>query len=163
MIRLVTVIVLVAFLAITAAVKMLDIQSDARKSTLNSIGSTMHTTSEIVHTKAIVNGLTSACYVYQDETTLRAFIEGIYICNGYPTAHIDNVKKAFNISKDLKVNNRMQGGGRIAYVSFKEVTYLTNEETKVVSVSPKCYVSYRDAKRTSGPKIYDVQVELEDC
>ncbi|PSU36325.1 histidine kinase [Photobacterium lutimaris] len=163
MIRLVSVIVLVAFLAITAAVKMLGIQSDARKSTLNSIASTMHTTSEIVHTKAIVNGLTSACYIYKDETTLRAFIEGIYICNGYPTAHIDNVKKAFNISEDLEVNNRMKDGGRIAYVSFKEVTYHTDNITKMFSVTPKCYVSYRDAKKTSDPKVYDVQVELEEC
>lgn len=163
MIRLVTVIVLVGLLAVTAALSMLGIQSDARKSTLNSIASTMHITSEIVHTKAIVNSLTEACYIYQDETTLRAFIEGIYICNGYPTAHIDNVKRAFNISDDLEVNNRMKDGGRIAYVSFKKVTYISDEENKLVTVTPKCYVSYQDAKRANGPEIYDVTVELEDC
>ena len=163
MIRLVTVIVLIGFLALTAALTMLNIQSDARKSTLNSIASTMHTTSEIVNTKAIVNGLTEACYIYKDETTLRAFIEGIYICNGYPTAHIDNVKRAFNVSDDLEVNNRMKDGGRIAYVSFKKVTYISDNESKQITVTPKCYVSYQDAKRAHGPEIYEVTVELEDC
>ncbi|MBY5947696.1 hypothetical protein [Photobacterium rosenbergii] len=172
MIRLVTVIVLVGLLAVTAAFSMLGIQSDARRSTLKSIASTMQTTSEIVHTKAIVSGVTDACYRYsspqnQDpdaEDTQMKEIEGITLCFGYPTGHQENVSNAFNIDRSkLKLTNtdRLAGHqyGLTAYVSFQKLNHINTQD----NVTPRCYVRYKDAKTPSGPTIYDVKVVVDEC
>ncbi|MGR5066471.1 hypothetical protein [Photobacterium sp. DNB22_13_2] len=159
MIRLVTVIVLVAFLAITAAVKMLGIQSDARKSTLKSIVTNIHTMSELVHTKADISGALSKCYPDTSEELSKAlensknsfFLEDIYICNGYPSGHIDNVRRAFDVDAKLYVTNTSnKNGGLTAHISFP----------RKGSLNYHCRVIYTDAK---GSDSYIVEFIDSEC
>ncbi|AJR05695.1 hypothetical protein C9J03_00875 [Photobacterium gaetbulicola] len=159
MIRLVTVIVLVGLLALTAAVKMLNIQQDSRRATLQSIAANIHTMSELVHTKAEIGGALSKCYPDSSEELSKAlenkkdsfFLEDIYICNGYPSGHIDNVRRAFDIDAKLYVTNKSNdNGGLTAHISFPKNGVLNYQ----------CRVIYTDAKGTDS---YQVEFIDSDC
>lgn len=180
MIRLVTVIVLVGLLAVTATLKMLNFQSDAREKTLHSLVGTIHATSNIVYSKVLVRGEETKCYPRRkpkqctdskvdlnapENASLKEqcdaarpsntfAMDDIYICNGYPSAHIDNVEKAFNIKKPLIVTNVPTSGsldsGLAAHISFP----------KNGKINYNCRVIYTDAKDTGS---YTVEFINSDC
>ena len=57
LIELVIVIVILGILAVTAAPKFLNLQSDARQSTLNGMKAAMESASSLVYSKAVLNGI----------------------------------------------------------------------------------------------------------
>ncbi|EAS43012.1 histidine kinase [Photobacterium profundum] len=138
MLRLIIVIIVLAIVSITAYIKMLNFQSDTRRAALKTIVSTMHTMSGIVYTKSLLRGVDSSCFVY---------IEDIYTCGGYPTAHIDNIKRAFDIDESLNLsNNGTDENGRTATLSFKQKS--------------RCYITYSDMRVTGT---YEVKLVDSDC
>ncbi|WCE30781.1 type II secretion system protein [Vibrio sp. SCSIO 43137] len=134
LIELIVVIVILSVLSVTAAPKVLGFQSDARKATLKSIAAAIRSGSDIVHSKAVIDGVDGKQYVFLDD---------IYITNGYPTAHIENMKRAFSINNpDVYITNRgSDADGREAFISF----------TKEQAWYGKCYVSYKDAVSAATP------------
>ncbi|MGF1683948.1 prepilin-type N-terminal cleavage/methylation domain-containing protein [Photobacterium minamisatsumaniensis] len=154
MIRLVIAITVLAIVSLTAYLKMLNIQSDARRATLQTVVSNMHTMSSIVYTKSLVNSSETRCYSISEDATVEnsfIFIDDIYTCNGYPTAHIDNVKRAFDIDDDLFITNRGDdSNGRTASISFNQSESLNNQ----------CFVSYTDAVNTG---MYIVKFKDSGC
>ncbi len=89
LIELVIVIVILGILAITAAPKFLNLQSDARKSTLDGVKAAMESSASIVYSKAVIKGL---------ETSSAADTDGIKTKFGYPTATNDGIGAAIDVS-----------------------------------------------------------------
>lgn len=155
MLRLITVIVVLAILSITAYMKMLNFQSDARRETLKTIVATIHSVSGITYTKSLIRGIDSLCSYSEGPKDNDPFIEDIYTCYGYPTAHIDNVRRAFDLDSSLYVTNTTNSeGGLTASISFK----------RSGSLNYNCRVMYSDAKTTAETtRSYEVEFKDSDC
>ncbi len=89
LIELVIVIIILGILAVTAAPKFLNLQKDARTSTLNGLKAAMESSSSIVYSKAVIKGL---------ETSSAAAVDGIDTKYGYPTATADGIGNALDLS-----------------------------------------------------------------
>lgn len=167
MLRLIIVIIITAIVSVSGYLKMLNIQSDARHATLQSIVGTIHSMSDITYTKSLLRGIDSSCPFEDDDTNNKGtafsnntrdhnlFIEDIYTCYGYPTGHIDNVKKAFGLDDSLYVTNTVNAsGGLTASISFKLGGKLNYH----------CRVIYSDAKTTANStRAYQVEFIDSDC
>ncbi|EKO3845761.1 prepilin-type N-terminal cleavage/methylation domain-containing protein [Vibrio harveyi] len=140
---LVIVVVVLALVSVTSAPRILGFFSDGRVAKLKEIEAVMKTGSDIVFSKALTQGLENQCYTYIDD---------IYTCNGYPTAHRDNVLRSFNIdAEQVYVTNKgSDAAGREAFIGF----------TKDNVWHKKCYVYYKDA--VSGGSV-TVTSFTEDC
>ncbi|HDM8059453.1 prepilin-type N-terminal cleavage/methylation domain-containing protein [Vibrio harveyi] len=127
----VIVVVVLTLVSVTSAPRILGFFSDGRVAKLKEIEAVMKTGSDIVFSKALTQGLENQCYTYIDD---------IYTCKGYPTAHRDNVLRSFNIdAEQVYVTNKgSDAAGREAFIGF----------TKDNVWHKKCYVYY--IKRKSG-------------
>ena len=143
LLELVIVVVVLALVSVTSAPRILGFFSDGRVAKLKEIEAVMKTGSDIVFSKALTQGLENQCYTYIDD---------IYTCNGYPTAHRDNVLRSFNIdAEQVYVTNKgSDAAGREAFIGF----------TKDNVWHKKCYVYYKDA--VSGGSV-TVASFTEDC
>lgn len=90
LIELVIVIVILGILAVTAAPKFLNLQSDARASTLKGLKAAMESSASIVYSKAVILG--------KDTSTTPTAVDGIQTKLGYPTAAIDGIGAAVDLS-----------------------------------------------------------------
>ncbi|MHA2764876.1 prepilin-type N-terminal cleavage/methylation domain-containing protein [Vibrio harveyi] len=143
LLELVIVVVVLALVSVTSAPRILGFFSDGRVAKLKEIEAVMKTGSDIVFSKALTQGLENKCYTYIDD---------ICTCNGYPTAHRDNVLRSFNIdAEQVYVTNKgSDAAGREAFIGF----------TKDNVWHKKCYVYYKDA--VSGGSV-TVASFTEDC
>ena len=143
LLELVIVVVVLALVSVTSAPRILGFFSDGRVAKLKEIEAVMKTGSDIVFSKALTQGLENQCYTYIDD---------IYTCNGYPTAHRDNVLRSFNIdAEQVYVTNKgSDAAGREAFIGV----------TKDNVWHKKCYVYYKDA--VSGGSV-TVASFTEDC
>ena len=91
LIELVIVIVILGILAITAAPKFLNLQGDARESTLKGMKAAMESSASIVYSKAVIKGL---------ETSAASAVDGISIVYGYPNATSAGIGSALDLSTD---------------------------------------------------------------
>ncbi|PMM08477.1 MSHA biogenesis protein MshA [Vibrio breoganii] len=78
LIELVVVIVILGILAVTAAPRFLNLQSDARESSLQGLKGAMAGAGSIVYGKAAIEGV--------ERSSTPVDVEGILTVNGYPTA-----------------------------------------------------------------------------
>ena len=90
LIELVIVIVILGILAVTAAPKFLNLQSDARSSTLKGMKAAMESSSSIVYSKAVILG--------KDTSTTPTAVDGIQTKYGYPTQTVGGIDKAVDLS-----------------------------------------------------------------
>ncbi len=90
LIELVIVIVILGILAVTAAPKFLNLQSDARASTLKGLKAAMESSSSIVYSKAVILG--------KDTSTTDTEVDGIKTKFGYPTQTVGGIDKAVDLS-----------------------------------------------------------------
>ncbi|ELC3156664.1 prepilin-type N-terminal cleavage/methylation domain-containing protein [Vibrio harveyi] len=143
LLELVIVVVVLALVSVTSAPRILGFFSDGRVAKLKEIEAVMKTGSDIVFSKALTQGLENQCYTYIDD---------IYTCNGYPTAHRDNVLRSFNIdAEQVYVTNKgSDAAGREAFIGF----------TKDNVWHKKCYVYYKDAVSDGSVTVASF---TEDC
>ncbi|WP_274884636.1 prepilin-type N-terminal cleavage/methylation domain-containing protein [Vibrio harveyi] len=143
LLELVIIVVVLTLVSVTSAPRILVFFSDGRVAKLKEIEAVMKTGSDIVFSKALTQGLENQCYTYIDD---------IYTCNGFPTAHRDNVLRSFNIdAEQVYVTNKgSDAAGREAFIGF----------TKDNVWHKKCYVYYKDA--VSGGSV-TVASFTEDC
>ncbi len=133
LIELVVVIVILGILAVTAAPRFLNIQSDARTSTLNGLRAAMQGATSIVYGKSAING------VERDQNG-KVTVDGedINVHWGYPQASSSGVGLAVNIDPSewqLVPSSNITGG------SSTDTVYYTLESLTATSLSD-CYVSY---------------------
>ncbi|MGF1870619.1 type II secretion system protein [Photobacterium indicum] len=129
LIELVVVIVILGILAVTAAPRFLNLQNDARESTLQGLKGAIDGAAGITYGKAAINGLEAANAA--DAKT----VDGIDIIFGYPAATSAALNAAVNGMNDWKFVS--EGNGAIVY------TYEGNSKTS------ECIITYTQAASIS--------------
>ena len=91
LIELVVVIVILGILSAVAVPKFMDIQRDAKISTLNGMKGAVHAAAGLVHAKALINGISNGWIDINNNGTVSRADGDVYCFNGYPRAdYIDN-------------------------------------------------------------------------
>ncbi|MEC6832485.1 prepilin-type N-terminal cleavage/methylation domain-containing protein [Photobacterium toruni] len=150
LIELVIVIVILGILAMIAAPKFMNIQSDARKADLQQLAATLKSTIATVNAKAMIEG---------KETALSDTVDGISIANGYPTATKNGIVKSLTLSnswyyRTVDMNDMLSESSYAGWLlskgikietgmmifSLKNLSNLSNTAT----LDNHCYVMYVD-------------------
>ena len=93
LIELIVVIVILGILAVTAAPKFVDLQSDARLATLNGMKAAINSAVSLTYGKSLVKG------VEKNATGSKVSINGeeVEVCYGYPCAAATKIQKVLDI------------------------------------------------------------------
>lgn len=144
LIELIVVIVILGILAVTAAPKFIDLQSDARLATLNGMKAAINSAVSLTYGKSLVTG------VEKNATGSEVSINGdpVEVCYGYPCAAATKIQKVLDIGdfKDCTADDKDKGdwcyiGGGDSASSIQIFI------SKSYSASSKCYVEYHQAKK----------------
>lgn len=137
LIELVVVIVILGILAVTAAPKFLNLQGDARKSSLQGLKGAMSGASGIVYGKAAINGV-------ETSATNPTDVDGIATVYGYPTATTTGIGAAVvGLTEDW--SSAVVSGGGSLIVGFQVAS--ASEDT--ISAT-NCFVTYTEATTVSS-------------
>jgi MSHA pilin protein MshA len=156
LIELVVVIVILGILAVTAAPKFLNLQGDARKSSLKGLESAIRGGASLVYGKAAIQNI---------ERNELDTIEGdINIAYGYPTISVnDGIGKAVDglggVDDDWSTVEVTADLPPRLVIGFK----IPDNETPTVSdiVTTRCYLIYTEARDKDDP--FDVTLDVTDC
>jgi MSHA pilin protein MshA len=145
LIELVIVIIILGILAVTAAPKFLNLQGDARESTLSGVKAALESGSSLVYSKAVIQGLEGASAAAGTDvklsTTPAVSIKTIY---GYPIANKDELKKAADL------NDTDWDWGSASSTSPKTIKIFP---VGVSASLPTCYVEYTEAAAGERPTV----------
>lgn len=162
LIELIVVIVILGILAVTAAPKFIDLQSDARLATLNGMKAAINSAVSLTYGKSLVAGKE------KDASGSKVWINGeeVDVCYGYPCAEAAKIQKVLDIGdfKDCTAGDKDKGdwcytGGGDSASSIQIFI------SKSYSGSSKCYVEYQQAKKEGtapNEKIVPPVVKLAD-
>ncbi|YCO03991.1 type II secretion system protein [Vibrio sp. VNB-15] len=157
LIELVVVIVILGILAVTAAPRFLNLQSDARESALQGLKGAVDGASGIVFGKSAIDGIETKAPANDVK------VEDVLVGYGYPTAATGGLDKAVNgLSADWALANEGSAPQTLVatFVSgeLKAGFDSANDATKVKAGN--CYVTYTEA--TSGA-VATTSVENSGC
>ncbi|MUK26298.1 type II secretion system protein [Aliivibrio fischeri] len=134
LIELVVVIVILGILAVTAAPKFLNLQSDARASSLQGLKGAMAGAAGIVYGKAAIDG--------KETATTETDVDGIATKYGYPMAKKEGIGEAVvGLSEDWSSDV----SGATLVVGFK-----TDSATAATITATNCFVTYGEATTVSS-------------
>lgn len=149
LIELVVVIVILGILAVTAAPKFLNLQSDAREATLNGFKGSMQGAGSMVYAKAALAGVEA-----NDASTSLdvGTTNNINVIYGYPTAEHSNFLEVLDVDftndfvnlADTKIDG---GDAANLYYTLKSL------EPTGTNTLDNCYVTYSVATATSVPTV----------
>jgi MSHA pilin protein MshA len=141
LIELIIVIVILGILAVTAAPRFIDLQSDAKASTLEGVKAALQGSSQLVYAKAAIQGKQG------DATATVELSTGISVATvfGYPDAASvtanANVVNFLDISaNDFTVFGDGTGENNFV-ITFQDTTATDRDET----VATNCYIQYTNA------------------
>ncbi|KLV06163.1 hypothetical protein ABT56_08935 [Photobacterium aquae] len=144
LIELVVVIVILGILAVTAAPRFLNLQGDARGSTLEGLKGAINGATGIVYGKAAIEGKEQA-----DGSSTAIDVDGITTSFGYPTAQDTGIQKALKLDTNewKAAFGNTSNQPRTALFTLNAIK-LGNEATDVAKVeATKCYVKYTEAQQ----------------
>lgn len=150
LIELIVVIVILGILAVTAAPKFVDLQSDARLATLNGMKAAINSAVSLTYGKSLVTG------VEKNATGSKVSINGaqVEVCYGYPCAAATKIQKVLDIGdfKDCTADDKDKGDWcykeRAADKSID--IYIANGYT----ANSQCFVTYTESSAAgSAPKV----------
>lgn len=145
LIELVVVIVILGILAVTAAPRFLNLQSDARASSLQGLKGAMAGAAGIVYGKAAIEGIETL-----PSTNAKAIVDDIKLEYGYPAASADGIGNAVEgLGEDWAAISSASSTGTIVY-SFDGA-----------EADTKCTVTYSTNASASAPTI--TAAEATDC
>ena len=148
LIELVVVIVILGILAVTAAPKFLNLQSDARASSLQGLKGAMSGASGIVYGKAAINGVETA--------TSETDVDGIATIYGYPMATTTGIEEAVvGLAEDW------DSFSQVVSAPANSITYSFSGSTAPTNFSTGCFVNYAQASSVSSG--VSVIVRDNDC
>lgn len=107
LIELVVVIIILGILAVTAAPKFINLQSDARESTLKGLKAAMESSASLVYSKAVIAGVETT-----PSTTLTINGTDVALVYGYPAA----TSAALGAVLDLSTNDWTWGAAASASI-----------------------------------------------
>ena len=93
LIELIVVIVILGILAVTAAPKFIDLQSDARLATLNGMKAAINSAVSLTYGKSLVKGVEK----YPSDKKVSINGEEVEVCYGYPCAAATKIQKVLDI------------------------------------------------------------------
>ncbi|MGR5253696.1 type II secretion system protein [Vibrio astriarenae] len=152
LIELVVVIVILGILAVTAAPKFLNLQSDARASSLQGLKGAMAGAAGITYGKAAIDGVETEPLI---AAVSRA--NGIAITYGYPTASTTGIGNAVEGLSDTDwtvVANHVSGAPAVA----NSIVYSFNGES---AIDATCVVVYQTRASAGAPTI--TSPTADDC
>lgn len=135
LIELVVVIVILGILAVTAAPKFLNLQTDARISALQGLKGAMQGGSSIVYAKAAIDGV--------ETSTTAVDVEGVQAIFGYPTGDDAGIGQAVTGLEDWDKLSTAVSGADISY-SFAG------------NAKEECSVSYTDVSTNGDVPTIDI-------
>ncbi|MDE1325646.1 prepilin-type N-terminal cleavage/methylation domain-containing protein [Vibrio aestuarianus] len=148
LIELVVVIVILGILAVTAAPRFLNLQNDARKSSLQGLKGALDGAAGIVYGKAAINGSETA--------SAATDVDGISTIYGYPVATSSGIGQAV---VGLTSDWTSQEDGSSLVMTFKDDALSSATAVK----STNCYVTYTQASGTSVSAAYSTGVTDTGC
>lgn len=154
LIELVVVIVILGILAVTAAPKFIDLQSDAKGATLQAVKASVESANSLVHSKALISGDTSGV------KTVKVNSTDVTVANGWPAGtNSDTWTHLLDISADdfLSAETGTVGtDGEILWFP-QDLGTLTVAQAKTA----KCYVRFLES--TSSSTKPAITVDIEGC
>jgi MSHA pilin protein MshA len=159
LIELIVVIVILGILAVTAAPKFIDLQSDARLATLNGMKAAINSAVSLTYGKSLVLGKEKA-----DEGSITINGSPVDVCYGYPCAAATEIQKVLDIGDFNACTAGVAGDwcfedGAAGDSSIK--IFVANG----YSESSKCFLKYEQAKKSgtgTDAKIEPPVVKLAD-
>ncbi|MGR5341009.1 type II secretion system protein [Vibrio astriarenae] len=153
LIELVVVIVILGILAVTAAPKFLNLQEDARKSSLQGLKGAMDGAAGIVYGKAAIEGKERSSAADEE-------VDGIDIIYGYP--------KASDTGIALAVTGLSEDWVSAVDTTQSAAAYVTTFKSDSVSgatqiINTKCFVRYTEATSTAVDSIAKASVIDDEC
>ena len=142
LIELVIVIIILGILAVTAAPKFLNLQSDARASTLSGMKAAMESASSLVYSKAVLAG-------YEKDASGKNVSAGattVSLVYGYPAATSAGIGNALEINTTTDWTVSSATGSYVIYPTGAPAT---------------CTVTFTDATSTARPTI--TSAKASDC
>lgn len=138
LIELIVVIVILGILAVTAAPKFVDLQSDARLATLNGMKAAINSAVSLTYGKSLVKG------VEKNKTGSKVWINGeeVDVCYGYPCAEAAKIQKVLDIGEFKKCDANSTRAGDWCYEEQTDTTKINIYIANGYSASSKCYVTY---------------------
>ena len=138
LIELIVVIVILGILAVTAAPKFVDLQSDARLATLNGMKAAINSAVSLTYGKSLVKG------VEKNGTGSKVWINGeeVDVCYGYPCAEAAKIQKVLDIGEFNKCGASSTPAGDWCYGEQTDTTKINIYIANGYSASSKCYVTY---------------------
>lgn len=138
LIELIVVIVILGILAVTAAPKFIDLQSDARLATLNGMKAAINSAVSLTYGKSLVKG------VEKDASGSKVWINGeeVEVCYGYPCAEATKIQKVLDIGEFNKCGANSTPTGDWCYEEQTDTKKINIYIANGYSTSSKCYVTY---------------------
>ena len=138
LIELIVVIVILGILAVTAAPKFVDLQSDARLATLNGMKAAINSAVSLTYGKSLVKG------VEKDPSGKKVSINGeeVEVCYGYPCAEAAKIQKVLDIGEFHKCDASSTPAGDWCYGEQTDTKKINIYIANGYSTSSKCYVTY---------------------
>lgn len=156
LIELVVVIVILGILAVTAAPKFMNLQGDARTSTLEGLKGAMKGAAGIVYGKAAIAGVeTLKGPIKDNESGNNTGVELVY---GYPAATSAGIGAAI-VGADGKGDWTLANGTGLSNANpTASIIYYTMNNQADTATATNCVVSYQNATSTAAPTI-----KVEPC
>ena len=149
LIELIVVIVILGILAVTAAPKFVDLQSDARLATLNGMKAAINSAVSLTYGKSLVNGK-------EKEEKVSITINGspVSVCYGYPCAAATEIQKVLDIGVFEACSGNSTSGNSTSgnSTSARDWCYTGGGDSESsikifvangYSDTSKCYVEYK--------------------
>jgi len=154
LIELVVVIVILGILAATAAPKFIDLQGDARASTIQGVKAAIETATTGVHAKSLIAG--NDTVLKADDPTIELAGSTIEIGSGWHNATEDNFTDIMDIDEgDAEDSFAVAVDGTTFFV------YINGQTAPTVALPGTCYVSYTESVDTNIKPVIDIDVS--DC
>lgn len=152
LIELVVVIVILGILAVTAAPKFMNLQGDARTSTLEGLKGAMKGAAGIVYGKAAIAGIESTSGAVSTGTGTQ----DVMTVNGYPTATSAGIGAALVGTEGTDSDWALVTKSPIVNginPDAKDTIYYTLRNQADTATADKCSVSYKEAPANGSPVI----------
>jgi MSHA pilin protein MshA len=148
LIELIIVIVILGILAVTAAPRFIDLQTDAKKSTLNGVKAALNSASQLVYAKAAINGQLAGTEGVPESVPLSPTVN-VSTVNGYPNALVVEDITLVTTFLDLDAND----------FNVLNLDPATPEDSFIIAFgsagiqTENCYVQYTNAPANGTPLI----------
>lgn len=163
LIELVIVIVILGILAVTAAPRFLNLQTDAKNSALEGLKGAIESGLAIGYSKMAIAGLESKSYITtintSDEIPIPGCDKRCIFRYGYPesdyytiTTLVDGINKNYEEEKDWGIT-KLSGSNALIITSKNNLIYNGSAPTLI---NENCYVRYTDATQSRDKYSLDI-------